>query len=353
MAKITYLLGAGASYGLRDSTYPEKVIYIKKTNSTRIISYNFTIPNIIEGLPIVNELPGRMKYIESIIREKISNNPDDDRLKLADIIEWVEKETRRHATIDTLAKKLYITGQVQKYNELKRAISAYFMLEQLTGHVDRRYDSFFASILGEEATSLPNNISILSWNYDCQLELAYKEYLRIPSLSKLQEILSVRNKLFNTQSSYDNKFAVIKLNGSALLYDKFSKECIDTHFNNDVEHIKYISSLMLNHSPDIINALSFAWEKYSPDFISKLECTIKDSESLVIIGYSFPYFNREIDKMIFSSMTNLKKIYIQDANPDRIEQSITNLLTPIQRNINKVEIHKLYDTTQFYLPPEL
>lgn len=35
---------------------------------------------------------------------------------------------------------------------------------------------------------------------------------------------------------------------------------------------------------------------------------------LVVIGYSFPFFNREVDKQIFNELNNrvLKKIYFQD-----------------------------------------
>ena len=69
----------------------------------------------------------------------------------------------------------------------------------------------------------------------------------------------------------------------------------------------------------------------------------------VVIGYSFPYFNREIDRAIFAEMPNLKTIYIQDPSPDAVEPSLRAIL-PEGSNV-KIQHQK--DCTQFYLPREL
>lgn len=88
-------------------------------------------------------------------------------------------------------------------------------------------------------------------------------------------------------------------------------------------------------------------------FIEVIKNSIKDADTLVVISYSFPYFNREVDKLLFENMTKLKKIYIQDQYPDRIEESVRNLLTISHNVVNKTTIEKQYNLTQFYLPPEL
>ena len=41
---------------------------------------------------------------------------------------------------------------------------------------------------------------------------------------------------------------------------------------------------------------------------------------IVIIGYSFPYFNREIDKLLFKDLGGIDKIYIQDLNGEKIKE---------------------------------
>lgn len=70
---------------------------------------------------------------------------------------------------------------------------------------------------------------------------------------------------------------------------------------------------------------------------------------MVVIGYSFPYFNREIDRNIFKVMPYLKKVYIQDKNPNAVMQSIE---AAIPAGL-KIQIIPIHDCTQFYLPAEL
>jgi len=57
--------------------------------------------------------------------------------------------------------------------------------------------------------------------------------------------------------------------------------------------------------------LHFAWEQdYFNNQSAKLFSNIADTKVLVVIGYSFPFFNREIDREIFRRMEKLERIYI-------------------------------------------
>ena len=67
--------------------------------------------------------------------------------------------------------------------------------------------------------------------------------------------------------------------------------------------------------------ISYAWEKewgsdrdypYVNERLNYAKAAARAAEILVVIGYSFPFFNREIDKIIFSEMPTIKKIYFQD-----------------------------------------
>lgn len=53
--------------------------------------------------------------------------------------------------------------------------------------------------------------------------------------------------------------------------------------------------------------------------ITTINQITSDTEAVVVIGYSLPYFNREIDRTIFSKVPTLKTIYIQDPNPESVE----------------------------------
>ena len=104
-------------------------------------------------------------------------------------------------------------------------------------------------------------------------------------------------------------------------------------------------SLGYDYKPHI----SFAWE--NPDlnnsFWKYLNDTVSDAEIIVVIGYSFPFFNRDIDRHILSKMENIRKIYIQDKVPNRIEQSISAVLQ------YKPPLIPIEDCNQFFLPGEL
>ena len=359
MSKVVYLLGAGASFGRRDPDNPEATFkYDYVVNGIGKLQSGCKFPNIIEGLPIVTELPGRMDYIVGKIYENYPLDRADEQCvqarKLAESLKWLIKESKRHATIDTFAKKLWLTDNQEDYNKLKRTLCAYFMLEQMFNKPDKRYDAFFASILGRDAKDLPSNVRILSWNYDIQLELAYAEFLQNNDLNSLEEALQFFQKVVDSNSyRMGNGFRVIKLNGSALMYDESNRDVINPGFD-----AKTMSAYEIGKVSSIINgsyscALSFAWENPDYFFLEKIKKNVEGADVLVVIGYSFPYFNRAIDIFIIDSMSQLQTIYIQDKDPDEREQSVLNLLSSAASTINNPKIVKLYHTQQFYLPPEL
>ena len=69
---------------------------------------------------------------------------------------------------------------------------------------------------------------------------------------------------------------------------------------------------------------------------------------LVIIGYSFPFFNREYDRKIIEILKNsgLNKVYYQDIiNKGDFLSSQFNIKNDIIENYDRVG--------QFFVPPEL
>lgn len=112
--------------------------------------------------------------------------------KFIDDMNWLKKEAFHHQTIDTLAKKFYLTENAD-LKKLKRTLITYFTIEQLlfipsapnedysfNKTKELRYDSFFAAILEKGPNnhiSVKSNIKILTWNYDQQIELALKAYV--------------------------------------------------------------------------------------------------------------------------------------------------------------------------------
>lgn len=177
MSKIVYIFGAGASFGKRDKDH-----------------------NILEGLPIIDELAFRInKMINKIrINDTEINSQHKATSKQVDTLienlEWLKTASENHKTVDTFAKKLFVTKNAVDYNRLKNALSAYLTLEQLFNKPDSRYDAFIASLLGSTIDDFPKDVSILSWNYDCQFEIAYSEYLGKVGLNEIWKKLNIANK---------------------------------------------------------------------------------------------------------------------------------------------------------------
>lgn len=355
MSKIIYYIGAGASYGNKN----KRELLDEGTENERLLVH--------EGLPVVNEIAKSLVAFQEAVRnvdiiasknyafmdkyKTIGTDINCIRSQLLEDIKELHKAAKEHSTIDTYAKKLYLTKQVSQLEKLKNVLATFFIWIQLESKTDQRYDTFLANILQMNNLSLPLNISVISWNYDSQFELAYKNYSNnnLPIYDKLGE---------NSMQNNQNSGGIFKLNGSANFGDFNMVDYILNHREKDVhpliQLIEYYGHLEADTKElgfDFHSHLSFAWESTvrQKEMITTINQITSDTDAVVVIGYSFPYFNREIDRAIFSKIPSLKTIYIQDPNPESVEPSLRAVL---DENTNvKIEYQK--DCTQFYLPREL
>ena len=366
MSNIVYLLGAGASFGKRDSNKPEIDVLEKLPNSARINKHHAA--NIIEGLPLVTEIPGRLAFvINKIENYKYSINAKNKKLPidsnngkpfqsalntLINDLKWLKEECTRHATIDTFAKKLYLKGKLDEFYKVESLLSVFFIIEQVINKKDGRYDTFLASVLNSDL-NIDDRITILTWNYDSQFELAYREY------SDEKDASIIRKKLGITDlkdQSYGTHNQIFKLNGTANFINQIDISKYDS-LNEDLI-VELLDSYFKGIDNQKTNSrISFAWDnkKYIEDnFYDVLKNTIQDANVLIVIGYTFPFFNREIDRKLFEAMRDLRIIYIQDPNASNIVSNIDSTISHknIFLNRNK-KIEAITNTSQFYLPPEL
>ena len=97
--------------------------------------------------------------------------------------------------------------------------------------------------------------------------------------------------------------------------------------------------------------LSFAWEEFDDDnFLDDIKDIFKNATHLVIIGYSFPDYNKKLDKQIIGNVSGLKEVIIQVG---------TNDFSSVEFRIKKYlpkdfegEIISM-SPDQFYVPLEL
>lgn len=316
-------------------------------------------------LPVVANLPDRViDVIERLKGDSLSlaqvpptpnDQPSYEEMKLRMMIDmqWLADKASLHASVDTFAKKLYLTGKHDELKKLKCALTSFFIIWQSLKQNDMRYDTFFASILNISGTSLPEKIRIVSWNYDFQLEIAYREYFGNHSIRNVRSALNV----FSKESQLANKkggFAVYKLNGTASVYDDFGRphELIDQYdeeftTNHLVQVVNAHFILMNQSNPKL--SLSFAWEGGHRDFLGHMASDVSETEVLVIIGYSFPFFNRGVDSFLLNAMGKLKKVYIQSEEANNIRD---RFIATRERS-EGMDIRMSGDIGQFLLPNEL
>ncbi|MBK9391889.1 MAG: hypothetical protein IPN68_17475 [Bacteroidetes bacterium] len=375
MAKITFLIGAGAS------AEALSLVVDFKNQLEKYSDKNGSFYKTFSDL---------YRYFSPIQARRFK----DYFIFFTSQIEKVVKQLNS-ITIDQYAKNLFDTDQQGHYEDLKCLLSAFFALEQLQSnlpninfddqrkefispeinnrHIDPRY-RFLWSIL-VRGNNIPNrNVSIISWNYDLQPELSYEDYFWNNYFSTInQEDIPFKiGELFQTipRSSvkkYSNdsvdKFSITKLNGVAGFYHQsttreslssylFGKEPVTLELIYAIlEDYCFASPLSSYHTTSRKTTLKFAWENNhnGSEIVNKAKERTQDTEVLVIIGYSFPDYNREIDNEILSNMTSLKSIYIMD-NASNITARVKEIK---KMNLNNIKVHKHPYLNKFVIPNEL
>jgi hypothetical protein len=301
--KTTYLFGAGASY---------------------------------KAIPIVGQLQGAFQYVKTWV-DRNSNILDPRGLKLFDaLMSIAEINTNSFGTIDTFAKKLWLTHPTD-LQKLKAALTVFFSIwqeinvgkfdtirEDTFKRVDDRYIGLVSNFLNKNAKgeiAFDEDVRFITWNYDTQLERAIGLTVDL----KLEEVLQKFGVYPSYPSvNYPDPFAgIVHLNGIAGLYrDKGESTVVKSLFGSDA---KDDLATKLKRLIDFINEaedskvdhaeyFSYAWEDdpISKKAIEYARKTLESTEALIIVGYSFPTFNDKVDKLLFKSAEGVNRIFYQD-----------------------------------------
>lgn len=327
MARVTYLLGAGASAGSLPTVdkFAEEILKIIK----RLQAY----PQYLNHY--INDRGGH-EYIIKVLNQVITD------------LQLLYNGCVRHRSVDTFAKKLYLTSYKDEFNEqyrlTKAALVLFFELYRVySGNVeDKRYDAFLATILRKDNPRFPDDINILSWNYDYEIERAYLNYEPDKThIGQVSDEMNIVHKNSKKGLSLSDKFGIIKINGTVGFYHKeghlelglgYLNTSLQGYKIEDITPIlpiiyKYYDFVHVNPE-NYANAVSFAWEDdYGIVKVKdEIEKALYNTEIIVVIGYSFPYFNREMDAYIMKCFKNYAKgkVYVQ-APLDNVGELIENV----------------------------
>jgi hypothetical protein len=255
-----------------------------------------------------------------------------------------------HPTLDTHARMLWsqngMNSDSQEQNDFKALLACYFLLLQtIERKVDPRYELFLGPRLdahGENHAipALRPNIRILTWNYDIQLEKVYSGFV------------SDRRYVYETISQSD---AIQRLSGSCItLFDaSFVQRQLNTVLDGFTEATvpqirDFYNEMRKNRQPGI----SFAWENDAGYIDDKVHFITRNTEVLVVCGYSFPDFNGCVDHLLLEEMKGLNKIYVQVC-PSDFESVQERIRRAFWDPRETLEIVPIQGTDQFYIPPEM
>jgi hypothetical protein len=358
---VTFLLGAGASF---------HAIPVVGQLNYRLEEFAATLESTGIFRDILPGAPPKSYVVED---EDFKEHRESCDL-LASKIRKLVCDISGYLTIDTYAKKLYLQEDYDALDGLKLMLSLYFTIEQLTekqdeekhkkgSRIDSRYLSLFASILDKKNSqiAIPENIKFITWNYDYQLELALnvfedKNLIRNDDNHGFNAFINLQQYQITEQT-----LDIVHLNGIAGVYwnRKMRKGYSQLYGGTNATDYKSVLIKTLDifkkldqKTASLSETFTFAWEKnqIAQNSFQVARNIMKETDVLIVIGYSFPFFNREIDKQLINSFIEADKegkMYIQ--NPIDTTSFIKK-----QFNIqDQLDIEYIQNTEQFFLPYSL
>lgn len=350
--KVTYLLGAGASAEtvplVKD--FPKELILASKVFPENLQPLMEQFGNRSLSLPNGNLLTFKEAF--------------DDLVK---VLEWLGVESDKQVSVDTFARKIDMqrTNDRSDYLKLKAGLSIFLIYKQLFSPPDSRYDNFITNLYNRH---WPENVNILSWNYDFQLEKAFSYFTGNSNLTELQNSLNTVQFPDHMIFSGPKEFTIYKLNGTSGVFERRNSNFINVVNRVDQKDLDFdfLHEILWQYvqivywSERVSSSLIFSWEwdRYPESrYGERLIANCRDTRYLVVIGYSFPSFNREVDRSILRSMVgSLKRIYIQIPK-ENYDSVLLNFRATwreeFENTENPVKIEPYHPKDHFLIAPEL
>jgi hypothetical protein len=288
--------------------------------------------------------------------------------KVRDEFIWLGKQIAAHISPDTFAKIAHLKGDNATYNRVKNVLTVFFFLEETrlfnrTSKIDSRYLNLIASCC-KSLPVFPENLKILSWNYDSQLELAasmVRQDQFTPTLHR-RTLPLIEYYPSTALNNFHINYQLIHLNGCATIHNSGNLEVWCLHNSDKADSLEAALNTLLQITENPF--IRFAWEQYQPEKL--IADHLRTTDILVIIGYSFPFFNRDTDKRIFDFFKEgkrLRKIYFQNSSlngdflynqfglTNKLDSSLLRDSGPRQIRYY-VEIEHISNCNYFFIPNE-
>lgn len=351
--KVTYLLGAGASY----NSVP---IWSEQGESMELVADS--IKQAIENPTSIfsSELLENSNYTGFTSEETEYLN------QIISDLKHFSQKAQSNDTIDIYANILFKRNNTIELDRLKKTLSIYLDIWQFYQNdmpfrkseneffhkkqpIDTRYIKWLNMITESDQfgeVSLNPNINILSWNYDLQTQLAFNNLYQDLNLKCLDDV-NAKLKFLEGNSEELNLYHLNGHHG----YFKYDKKYYPTGRNVLKSNFyRYLKDLFDNLSQFKVrsnsyhdySSIKFSWEKeLSPEILNIANKT----DILVVIGYSFPQYNRKIDSQILNAVKSNTALYIYYQDPMDDFEKIKNF-------INYKSLVQDKSVSEFFVPDE-
>lgn len=317
------------------------------------------------SIPVVADFKNKPQELKDLLQKTHEDNFRDNKKfdKILNIIDDFLLPFSQVSSMDTLAKRIYQRDELGKsYSEYKFFLELIFLFQHYykkvikvqdedTGQIfkfkpepnsgEPRYENLIRTV-GEVVENknlkveIPNNFQFITWNYDILFE---NTILRDLIDLQGQDSYKLTHDCILNKNSNNNLYSganILKLNGTAfgqdlaksIFYmDIYFRKQYNFNLQNDFfekmlslyDEYKTNWDNIAKLSPDeakkqyqSLNNISFAWENKNDDKLKeKLKDIAKNTDIVVLIGYSFPSVNRELDLAFFNNLKEKTKIYIQ------------------------------------------
>ena len=297
------------------------------------ITYFFGAGASCQSMPLVSNFKERFEVFEEFLSERENSLSFYLMLEIKDF----KKAIASHFSFDTFFKKLFHQGVEEKIIlKYKGLLLLFFLFEHLVeienlenntefrkhkqanrqkiSNFDPRYEALIAGLLKplRGKTEFHSKVNFFTWNYDINLIFALKNF--ISPNEKFTDFVDSRNKGPYFEISHQVK--IFHLNGFVFhpILNDFTNQNSLTQYHN------IIGNYQPNSLDEYASKIKFSWEQEKPPIV-EYESAITNSETIILIGYSLPLYNRNVDSAILnSSKLRGKKLIIQNLNPESIAE---------------------------------
>ena len=202
---------------------------------------------------------------------------------------------------------------------------------------------------------MPTNMRVVSWNYDMQFEKSFAEFIPDSDLSEKRNsgmMLQTVPTGVESNEHYAGIFSIYKLNGTAGTRDNHEMliKSYDPVIFGQLDRFSGLLSLTLHFYDKVTSGndepyLQFAWEDDNRrDNVLDLIERFSPVRTVVVIGYSFPQFNRYLDRKVFDLLAP-EEVFLQVAEDG---SSVKDRLIGI--GVAPEMIRVVNDMDQFHIP---